>query len=521
MLEIKINNKTISANPDETILNVAKRSGIHIPTMCWIKDFTPSTSCMVCLVQDMRNGKMLTSCAAKVEEGMDIITDNDEVLDLRRSALELLLSEHNGDCEAPCQRVCPAEMDIPQMNRLISENKIDEAIKIVKETIALPAILGYICPAPCEKACRRKEIDEPVSICLLKRFVAEEGFDYSPVLKPKKSITVAVIGSGPAGLAAAFYLVQNGFTCHIYDNNVLPGGKLRTDIAEEILPREVLDKEIETIQSLGVEFFQNQTISSTDILTNISKKYQFIVITTGSETTINTTDFEKTDFSELKEFDIFKVNDCYLFAPKQVSSKSKMAVRAVAVGRKSCEWIMEFVEKQKVSLPDRKFNSVYKRITLEEQVEFLKDAKNHLSRQPIENKLQGFTKEQAIKEAERCLHCDCRKKDDCVLRDLSSDYNASQRTYTLSSHKKTSKNTDNEQIVFENLKCIKCGICIQTAQDEGDKTGFAYHGRGFDVCVTIPIEKNIRELTENTTLSCAKNCPTGAISLKHQLKIDK
>ena len=125
MPEIKINNKLINASPEETILSVATRSGIHIPTMCWIKDFKPSTSCMVCLVQDMRNGKVLTSCAAKVEEGMDIVTDNDEIRDLRKSALELLLSEHNGDCEAPCQRVCPAEMDIPLMNRLITDNKAD------------------------------------------------------------------------------------------------------------------------------------------------------------------------------------------------------------------------------------------------------------------------------------------------------------------------------------------------------------------------------------------------------------
>jgi len=515
MFEIKINNKSIHANPDETILSVAKRSGIYIPTMCWMKDFTPSTSCMVCLVQDMRNGKILTSCAAKVEEGMDIETNNEEVSDMRRSALELLLSEHNGDCEAPCQRVCPAEMDIPRMNRLISENKMDEALKIVKETIALPAILGYICPAPCEKACRRKEIDEPVSICLLKRFVAEENFNYSSILQPKNLINVAIIGSGPAGLSAAFYLAQNGFTCHIYDSNLLPGGKLRTDIHEEILPRVVLDKEIDTIKSLGVEFFQNKTISSKEIINDLSKKYSFILVTTGSETTIETNDFEKTDSSELKELDIYKIDNCHLFAPKQVTYKSKMAVRAAALGQKSSDWIMEFVDQRRVSRPEKRFNSVYKRITMEEQIEFLKESGNQLSRQIIESKQQGFTNEEAIKEAKRCLHCDCRKKEDCVLRDLSTDYKASQRTYTLHTHKKTSKNTDHALIIFENLKCIKCGICIQTAQNEGDKIGFTYQGRGFDVCVTIPIEKNIRELTDETTISCAKNCPTGAISLKN------
>ena len=523
MPEIKINNKTIIGDPGETILSVAKRSGIHIPTMCWIKGFKPSTSCMVCVVQDMRNAKILTSCSAIVEEGMDIITDNEEVLDMRKSALELLLSEHYGDCEAPCQRVCPAEMNIPLMNRLIAENRMDKALKVVRETIALPAILGYICPAPCEKACRRKDIDDPVSICLLKRFVAEDDFNseerFSPPIKSDNTGEIAIIGSGPAGLAAAFHLTQNGFTCHVYDSNELPGGKLRTDIKEEVLPRSVLDKEIDAIKLLQVEFYQNRTISSVDILNDLSDKYQLILLTTGTQATINTGDFIPTNYSDLKELDIFKVKNCHIFAPGQLSSKSNMAVRAVALGRKSSEWIMEFVDKQYVSMPMKRFNSVYKRITLDDQAEFLKEAKNQLPREIAVDKLQGFSKDEAIKEAERCLHCDCRKKDDCVLRDLSSDYKASQRVYTSTTHKNVIKNTDHDQIVFENLKCIKCGICIETAQNEGDKTGFAFAGRGFDVQVTIPIEKNIRELTKETTISCANNCPTGALSLKNQQNI--
>jgi len=185
------------------------------------------------------------------------------------------------------------------------------------------------------------------------------------------------------------------------------------------------------------------------------------------------------------------------------------------------EWTIEFIEKQTVSLPDKKFNSVYKKISIDEQAEFLKEAGNHFPGDKTHVRLQGFTIKQAINEASRCLHCDCRKKESCVLRDLSSDYKASQRVYTVTSPKKTVKNTDHELIIFENLKCIKCGVCIQTAQEAGDKTGFAFSGRGFDVHITIPIEKSIRELTTKTALSCAKNCPTGAISLKKQSTIDK
>jgi NADH dehydrogenase/NADH:ubiquinone oxidoreductase subunit G len=112
------------------------------------------------------------------------------------------------------------------------------------------------------------------------------------------------------------------------------------------------------------------------------------------------------------------------------------------------------------------------------------------------------------------LHCDCREKDNCQLRNLSTEHKASQRVYTIDKPKSTVKNLEHKSIILEKLKCIKCGICIQTAQKEGDITGFAFYGRGFDVEIVIPIEKNIDELTDKTAISCAKNCPTGAIALK-------
>jgi len=513
MIELKINNTNYTAQQNEKILSVAQRAGIHIPTMCWVKEFDPSTSCMVCVVQDKRNGKILTSCSAKVEAGMDIETDNTEVLDMRKSALELLLSEHYGDCEAPCQRVCPAEMDIPLMNRLIAANKMDEALKNVAETIALPSILGYICPAPCEKACRRKDIDEPVSICMLKRFVGENE-NIKPSIKPKNGIKVAVIGAGPAGLAAAYYLALNGFDCNVFDNNDLPGGKMRSDIPEEKLPRNVLDAEIENIKSLGVEFFQHQTINATKIEKELAKKYAYVILTIGAETLIDTSIFEKTNFSQIKELEIFNINNCTVLAPKQIPTKSKMAVRAAALGRKLCEWTLEYIENKEVRTPERKFNSVYKRIQEVERDEFLKEAANHSGQEKTKNYLTGFSVEQAIKEAQRCLHCDCREKDNCQLRNLSTEHKASQRVYTIDKPKNTVKNLEHNNIVFEKLKCIKCGICIQTAQKEGDITGFAFYGRGFDVEIAIPIEKNIDELSEKAAISCAKNCPTAAIALK-------
>jgi ferredoxin len=289
---------------------------------------------------------------------------------------------------------------------------------------------------------------------------------------------------------------------------------MRTDIPEEKLPRKVLDAEIDTIKSLGVEFFQNQIVDASQIEKELAKKYSFVLLTIGAETLIDTSVFNKTTSSQLNGLEIFKSNNCTILAPKQIPTKSKMAVRAAALGRKLCEWTLEYIENKEVKTPERQFNSVYKRIVEVEREEFLKEATNHSGQEKTANYLTGFTLEQAIKEAQRCLHCDCREKDNCTLRNLSSEHKVSQRVYTIDKPKSTVKNLEHKSIILEKLKCIKCGICIKTAQSKGDKTGFAFSGRGFDVEIVIPIEKNIDELTEKTAISCAKNCPTGAIALK-------
>ena len=531
MFDIKINSKTVKVADGETLLTAAQREGIAIPTMCWIKEYKPSTSCMVCLVHDRANGKLVTACSSLVQEGMDIETDNEEIAEMRRSALELLLSEHYGDCEAPCQRSCPAEMDIPLMNRLIATGRMTEALRIVKETIALPGILGYICPAPCEKACRRKDVDEPVAICQLKRFVAEEdpaqaklNLTHTELKLPHVELNlprtnqfhqkIAIIGAGPAGLAAAYYLALNGFSCTVFDNQPLAGGKMRTDISEEKLPVAVLDAEIELIKSMQVEFRMNSKVTTEMIRSTLASQYDVVLLAVGAETLIQSEEFELTELSASKDLQIFKSGQSFVFAPRQIPQKSKMAVRAAALGRKTATMVEELLLNGSVEQPSRSFNSNYKRISEDERLEFLKEALNHHEKETTARWVDGFDAAQAIREAQRCLHCDCRKKDNCVLRDLSTTHKASQRVYTLDKFQRVSKNTEHGLIVLESLKCIKCGICIQTAERAGDVTGFAFSGRGFDTQIAIPIERNIQLLSDETALLCAQNCPTGAIAVK-------
>ena len=171
-MKIYIDQIPIEVSGGTSVMEAAGLLGIEIPSMCYLPGHSNHPTCMVCLVKDEEKGTFFPSCAMPVSEGMKITTSSADVLEARKEALELLLSDHVGDCEAPCRRSCPAFMDIPLMNRLIASGDFKAALQVVREEIALPLVLGYICPAPCEKACHRASLGGAVSICMLKRFTA-------------------------------------------------------------------------------------------------------------------------------------------------------------------------------------------------------------------------------------------------------------------------------------------------------------------------------------------------------------
>ncbi len=255
MISLILNKKPVTAEAGDTLLEVSQKYGFEIPTMCHLKGLTSFTSCMVCVVEDEKQNRLVPACSTPVSDGMVINTQNEMVVKARKDTLDLLLSEHVGNCEAPCLRSCPAYMNIPLMIEQIRDQKFEEAIRTVKKDIALPAVLGRICPAPCERGCNRKYYDTTLSICLLKRFVADVDLEsekpYQPECKPDSGKKVAIIGAGPAGLSAAYYLAQEGHQAHIFDQNKEAGGLLRYGIPDEKLDKQVLDREIDQIKALS------------------------------------------------------------------------------------------------------------------------------------------------------------------------------------------------------------------------------------------------------------------------------
>jgi NADPH-dependent glutamate synthase beta subunit-like oxidoreductase/ferredoxin len=512
MIELKINNQPVKVEEGTSVLKAAEAIGIEIPTMCYLKDeFENHPSCMVCIVKNKVTGELFPSCAMPARNGMDIICNDQEVLEARKEALELLLSDHVGDCEAPCRLSCPAFMDIPKMNRLIADNKFDEALQLVKNDIALPLVLGYICSAPCEGACRRKQIDKPVSICLLKRFVANHDISKDSVFLPKKKSKtnkkVAIIGSGPAGLASAYYITKEGHDCIIYDKNEKAGGSLLS-VPENELPKSALEKEIEIISQLGVRFELNTNITSEIFEDKLKKEFDAIIIATGNP-------------EESFGLDVKKIDSTYastiegVFVCGSALRHHKMAIRALAQGKEAAFSVDSFLKANHPSETKRLFNSRFGKLSETEIEEYKKEAISDNRIDPAKGNLFGFSTEEAIKEAQRCLRCDCRKPTSCKLRIYADEYGANQKKYSFGKRKQLKKYIHHNEVIFEQEKCIRCGLCIEIASAEKELTGLTYIGRGFNVKVDIPFNKQLQDALTVATNKCVEACPTGALAFKN------
>lgn len=160
-----------------------------------------------------------------------------------------------------CQMACPASIDVPSYVALIAHGRHDEAVRVIREDNPFPWVCGLVCPAPCEKQCRRGNVDKPISIKRLKGFASKATIEtaerYSNTIKTRRNEKIAIIGSGPAGLTAAYYLAIEGYQITVFEALPVPGGMLRVGISPYHLPKDVVDKEVENISNLGVEIKTN------------------------------------------------------------------------------------------------------------------------------------------------------------------------------------------------------------------------------------------------------------------------
>jgi ferredoxin len=516
-VSLKIDNRKVEVEAGSTILDAARKLNIAIPTMCFKHGFNASTSCMLCVVKVAGRDGLVPACGALAQEGMIVDTTCDEVKEARTTALELLLSDHVGDCMGPCQVACPATMDIPLMIRQIAAGNLHEAIKTVKKDIALPAVLGRICPAPCEKVCRRSNYDQPLSICLLKRFVADKDlFSDKPYLadkEPDKQKKIAIVGAGPCGLACAYHLAQAGYNCTIFEDHEKPGGMLRYTVERDRLPHEVLDKEINLIFAMGVEFRGGIRVGVNVSMQQLKKDFDVVFIAAGvlKPENIQTFALESTPKGIKIDKATYQTSEKGVFAGGDATGKRQLAVRALADGKEAAESINQYLSGRQVTGPIKLFNSRMGRLMDGEMQVFISQVSEESRRK--ESTAAGLSDDDAVKEALRCLHCDCRKADDCRLRDYSSEYGARQAKYK-SKRRTFVQEQSHPDIIYESGKCIDCGLCIQAAAEHKEALGLTFIGRGFNVRVAVPFDETLAVALKEAAKDCVEICPTGALSYK-------
>jgi len=516
MTKLTIDNRQVDVAGGATILDAASKLGIDIPTLCFLKGCKPSTSCMVCVVQVEGFASLVPACATVAVDGMKVRSDCEQVHEARKAALELLLSDHVGDCLGPCHTICPAQMNIPLMIRQIAAGDLSGAIATVKKDIALPAVLGRICPKPCERGCRRAALDEAVSICLLKRYVADVDLEseepYSPAPNRKAGKSVAVVGAGPAGLAGGYYLRQAGYDCTIFDEREKPGGMLRYGVGEDELPRDVLDNEIAQVEKLGVKFRCQTRIGDSLSLEDLSKDFDAVFVAVG---TLEPKGVESMGLKAGRngiavDGKTYQTSLSGVFAGGDAVHKRKLAVRAVADGKEAAVSIDQYLSGGQVTDPAKPFNTRIGKIRDEEKEAFAACGASDSRLSPV-HKGDGLTDEQARLEAGRCLHCDCRKADSCRLRDHSDGYGARPGRYK-GERRQFVQQVQHPEVIYEPGKCIDCGLCTQIAANAGEKLGLAFVGRGFDVRVAVPFDYSMAQALEHAAAECVAACPTGALA---------
>ncbi len=292
-IRIEVDGRVVEGLEGQTILEVCRDNGIEIPTLCYEPKLPGFGACRMCVVEVEGEANPPISCSREAEAGMVVKTQTEEMRRLRKTNLELIFSDHNAYCLPPCQNKCPSHIDIPGFLKANAEANWVESTRIFKRTIPFPSVLGRVCPAPCEEHCRRDEVDEAIAIRDSHRYAGDQVIramlddDVDPPLPFERQApsgrTVAVIGSGPAGMAAAYYLLLNGHDVTVFERDPSPGGMLRYGIPQYRLPKvEVLEAEYESVIRLGGRMECNKGLGRDFTLDDLQNQgFDSVVIAIG------------------------------------------------------------------------------------------------------------------------------------------------------------------------------------------------------------------------------------------------
>ncbi|MBQ6491489.1 MAG: FAD-dependent oxidoreductase [Atopobiaceae bacterium] len=660
----------VTAEPSDTILTSATRAGVEIPTLCFDKRTAIYGACGVCLVEVEGVPKLLRACSARPQEGYVVSTKTDRVNRARQTALELLLSDHTGDCRGPCKLNCPAMTDCQKYVGEIRDGRYKDAVSTIYEAFPLPASIGRVCPHPCEDACRRQMVEEPISIAFLKAFAADkveaDGDPYVISCEPDTGKRVAIVGSGPAGLTAAYFLRRYGHAVTIYDQQPKMGGMLRYGIPEYRLPKAVLDREIQIIADSGVEMVNGVRLGKDIDFDELRSKFDAVLLAIGAWKSVNmrvpgedlagvhggidflerlgmgerpaigkrvavcgggntamdccrtavrlgaeevyvvyrrtrnempAADIEieeaeeegvtfkfltnpiefygedghvtgmRLQVMELGEPDAsgrrrpvpvegktedipvddvlmaigqtancegvaaelltqrgtiacdemtFRTSIDNVFAAGDVTNRGAgIAIEAIAEAQKAALCINNYLEGDEVRAKVPYF--VTREVTPEEFEDRPKQNREKMPglapeerRSNFEPVYFGFSEEQALREASRCLECGCHDYYDCRLIKFANMFDVDPARFAGEMHDREDVQVAGEVITHDPDKCVLCGLCYRICDQEVGKTFLGLYNRGFSTVVNPMVPEEARTFCASC-LKCVEACPTGAM----------
>ena len=505
MPTLTIDNRTVTVSEDTTVLDAASQIGVVIPTLCHRADLTQQTGCMVCAVREETTGRLLPACATPAAEGMRIATSAPEALDLRRSMLELLFSNHAAECEGPCQRSCPAHADGPLILAALAHGETNTALRVALERMALPATLGAICPAPCEKACRRGAHDAPLAIGAAHRWAGEQG-QALPTYAPETGKRVVIVGAGPAGLAAAFYLRLQGHSCHMLEAESAPGAALLAQTGGR-LPAATLAQDVARLRDLGVTWTLGAPLAAADVPAWVGECDALVLAAgAGAAPLAAALGIAVKDGRVVADRDTHQTGHAKVFAVGAAMRPCRLAAAACADGRSIA---IHLDAQWGAVLPGgaigKRFQSVRGAASPEWLAGVLRDA-DSAPRHTV-----PLTADTVSREAARCLRCDCFKKESCHLRTLAGACGVHAHA-PAAEHTPPGRVWAAADVAFEAAKCVLCGICVRLAAKQGAACGPAFHGRGFGMRIGPPLGRTWSDVPRDLLLACVEACPTGAWS---------
>jgi NADPH-dependent glutamate synthase beta subunit-like oxidoreductase/ferredoxin len=294
---------------------------------------------------------------------------------------------------------------------------------------------------------------------------------------------------------------------------------LRYGVSEDELPPDVLDAEIDIIRKIGADIKCGISIGDDIEFDQLRADYDAVFFAVGriDLEKAEAFGFETTERGIAFEANTYRTNLEGVFAGGDVIRQRKLAVRACGDGKEAAVAIDQFLSGSEVTGQTRIFNSQIGKIDTDEAKAFMKGISDQ-QRIEMSKTGAGFTDSEAIAEAKRCMHCDCRKPVSCKLRKYSCEYEVKKNRYK-DKRRQFVQYDHHPEVIYEPGKCIDCGLCIQIASKYSEKLGLSFVGRGFDVKVAVPFGRDLADGLQKAAQKCVENCPTGALSFKKDVEI--